>query len=100
MMIGTLFLAAFLAGYSGIANAFRVATHNLRFDSMPDNITVQESIAALPDPLMQPVFLGLSGEQPWSTRRLKIAEHILSEGVILFGVSLRASEKTCSQYRM
>lgn len=70
------------------SDAFRIATHNLRFDSMPNNITVQQSVAALPDPLVQPKFLGLSGEQPWSTRRLKIAEHILSEGVILLGALL------------
>ena len=63
----------------------RISTYNLRFDSMPDNITVPQSIAALPDPLAAPAagFLGISGEQPWSTRRIKVAQRLLSEGVIM-----------------
>ncbi|EIN14553.1 mannose-6-phosphatase [Punctularia strigosozonata HHB-11173 SS5] len=86
MSFKQLFLAALFVGWSSVARGFRIATHNLRFDSMPDNITVQQSIAALPDPLTQPAFLALSGEQPWSTRRIKIAQHLISEGLSLFGV--------------
>ncbi|KAI0049525.1 mannose-6-phosphatase [Auriscalpium vulgare] len=63
----------------------RIASWNLRFDSMPDNITVQQTLAALPDPQLQPVFLGLSGEQPWSTRRIKVAERLLGEKIALAG---------------
>ena len=65
--------------------SIRFSTYNLRFDSMPDNITVPQSIAALPDPLAAPAagFLGISGEQPWSTRRIKVAQRLLSEGVIM-----------------
>ncbi|KAF8880076.1 Endonuclease/exonuclease/phosphatase [Infundibulicybe gibba] len=61
----------------------RISTYNLRFDSMPNNITVQQSIAALPDPLVQPVFEGITKEQPWSTRRVRVAAHLLSEGVVI-----------------
>lgn len=64
----------------------RVATYNLRFDSMPDNITVQQTLAALPDPLTAPPFLGKTGEQPWSTRRIKVWQDLMSEGVVLFGI--------------
>lgn len=64
----------------------RLGTWNLRFDSMPDNITVRESLDALPDPLVQPAFLNLTGEQPWSTRRIKVARRLIGEGVVLQGV--------------
>ncbi|KAI0634548.1 Endonuclease/exonuclease/phosphatase [Trametes polyzona] len=63
----------------------RVASYNLRYDSMPDNITVQQSLASLPDPLQAYTFFGKKGEQPWSTRRIKVFEHLQSEGVVLAG---------------
>ncbi|OJT03677.1 hypothetical protein TRAPUB_5705 [Trametes pubescens] len=63
----------------------RVATYNLRFDSMPDNITVQQSLASLPDPLQQITYYGKTGEQPWSARRIKVFEHLESAGVVLAG---------------
>lgn len=65
------------------ASSMRISTYNLRFDSMPDSITVQQSLSSLPDPLVAPAFLGISGEQPWSTRRIKVAEHLLHEGVVM-----------------
>ncbi|KAJ7263436.1 Endonuclease/exonuclease/phosphatase [Mycena rebaudengoi] len=67
------------------AGALRLVTYNLRFDSQPNNITVQQSLAALPDPLVQPAYLALTAEQPWSTRRLHVAQHLLSEGIVLAG---------------
>ncbi|KAJ7836915.1 Endonuclease/exonuclease/phosphatase [Mycena olivaceomarginata] len=67
------------------AAAFRLVTYNLRFDSMPNNITVQQSLASLPDPLIQPNYLSLTAEQPWSLRRIRVAEHLISEGIILAG---------------
>ncbi|KZT64960.1 DNase I-like protein [Daedalea quercina L-15889] len=57
----------------------RIATYNLRYDSQPDNISVRESVQALPNPLERPRFLGWSGEVPWSTRRLKVAQLLLHE---------------------
>ncbi|KAL0946258.1 hypothetical protein HGRIS_012513 [Hohenbuehelia grisea] len=60
------------------ATAMRIVSYNLRFDSKPDNITVQQTIASLPDPLQAPRFLNGSSERPWSTRRIRVAEHLLS----------------------
>lgn len=63
--------------------AMRISTWNLRFDSMPDNITVQQSLDSLQDPLLQPTFLAITEEQPWSTRRIQVAEQLLSSGISL-----------------
>ena len=63
----------------------RIVTYNLRFDSNPDDIPVQESLDALHDPLQQPQFLQLQGEQPWSTRRIRVAEQILGERAVIAG---------------
>ncbi|KAJ7581202.1 Endonuclease/exonuclease/phosphatase [Mycena floridula] len=68
-----------------IAVAMRFASWNLRFDSQPDNITVQQSLAALPDPLAQFKFLNITTEQPWSTRRIRVAELLLSEDIVIAG---------------
>ena len=65
--------------------SIRIATYNLRYDSMPNNITVQQTLASLPDPLVTPTYLSLEGEQPWSTRRIRVWQNLLSEGVVLFG---------------
>jgi len=73
-------------GLASFTSAFRLATWNLRFDALPDNITVAESIASLPDPLTPIAYLSKSGEQPWSLRRLLVAERVLSEGTALFSV--------------
>lgn len=67
------------------SSSFRLASYNLRYDSMPDNITVQQTLGSLADPLAQPAYLGATGEQPWSTRRIKISQHLLGEGVGLVG---------------
>ncbi|KAH9925033.1 Endonuclease/exonuclease/phosphatase [Epithele typhae] len=63
----------------------RIASYNLRYDSMPDSITPQQSLDALPDALAAPTYYGAKGEQPWSTRRIKVFEHLESEGVVLAG---------------
>ncbi|KAJ7908946.1 Endonuclease/exonuclease/phosphatase [Mycena leptocephala] len=51
----------------------------------PDNITVQQSLATIPDPLAAPGTWRKNGEQPWSLRRLRVAEHLLGEGIVLAG---------------
>ena len=61
----------------------RISTYNLRFDSMPDNITVQQTLANLSDPLVAPTYLGLLGEQPWSARRIKVAQHLIHSGDVM-----------------
>ncbi|KAK7047844.1 hypothetical protein VNI00_006172 [Paramarasmius palmivorus] len=68
-----------------MALGIRIASWNLRFDSKPDDITVQESISALPDPLEPFDFLDGNQERPWSTRRLRVAETLLSEGISIAG---------------
>jgi hypothetical protein len=78
----------------------RIATYNLRFDSQPDNITVQETLDSLGDPLQEPIFLEVTTEQPWSTRRIRVAEQVLSEGVVIVGeesfdVLLRVPSSLC-----
>jgi len=65
--------------------AMRLVTYNLRYDSRPDNITVQQSVDNLPDPLDAPGYQRKSGEQPWSVRRLRVAEQLLGEGIVLAG---------------
>ncbi len=35
--------------------AIRVATYNIRYDRIPDSITVQQSLANLSDPLLPPL---------------------------------------------
>lgn len=73
------------------AMQFRVGSWNLRYDSQPDNITVADSIASLPDALDQIDYLKSSNvaEQPWSTRRLRVAQTILSENLVIAGGYIR-----------
>ncbi|KAG6909924.1 hypothetical protein DXG01_014444 [Tephrocybe rancida] len=63
----------------------QIVTYNLRFDSKPDNITVQQSIDSLLDPFLQPKFQALTQEQPWSTRRIQVAEELLSSRILIAG---------------
>ncbi|KAG7097724.1 hypothetical protein E1B28_005045 [Marasmius oreades] len=84
-MISLLFLFFIVSDCVTTAFAMRMATWNLRFDSKPDNITVQQSIDALPDPLVEFPFQGVHGEQPWSTRRLRVAQTLLSEDIDIAG---------------
>ncbi|CAK5283041.1 unnamed protein product [Mycena citricolor] len=67
------------------SQAMRFVTYNLRYDSRPDTISVAQSLTHLPDPLDSPRYLAKAGEQPWSTRRLRVAEHLLGEGIVLAG---------------
>ncbi|KAJ6620236.1 Endonuclease/exonuclease/phosphatase [Mycena sp. CBHHK59/15] len=67
------------------STSMRFVTYNLRYDSRPDNLTVQQSLDALPDPLAPPPYLRLAREQPWSLRRLRVAEHLIGEGIVLAG---------------
>jgi len=60
-------------------------TWNLRFDSQPDNKSVRESVESLPDPLEAPLFMGKRGEQPWSLRRIHVAQEIRGTGLTLAG---------------
>ncbi|TFK66224.1 hypothetical protein BDN72DRAFT_860062 [Pluteus cervinus] len=63
----------------------KLITWNLRYDSIPDDITVQQTLKALPNPLKEPTYLAVSNEQPWSSRRIRVAEKVLAGGVVLAG---------------
>lgn len=65
--------------------AMRIATYNLRYDTQPDHISVVQTLAALPDPLDGQPYLGKKGEQPWSTRRIHVAQHMLEAGADVLG---------------
>ena len=80
-LLGT--LSILLISGATAAQEMRVSTYNLRYDSMPNNITVQQSLASLPDPLQQIDYYALSGEQPWSTRRIKVYQHLNNEGPVV-----------------
>lgn len=62
---------------------FKLITWNLRYDSKPDNITVQTSLNNMPNPMVEPAFLGYTGEQPWSTRRIKVAQEVIHSGAVV-----------------
>lgn len=73
----------------------RIATYNLRYDSMPNNITVQETLDSLPDPLVNPGYFSDTGEQPWSTRRTYVSRHLLSEGIVAAGTFITRAHGLC-----
>lgn len=74
-------------------SAMRFVTYNLRYDAKPDNITVQQSLDSLgtADPLKPPTYLALTGEQPWSLRRLRVADILLKADIVLAGAALHHS---------
>ena len=80
------------------SQVIRIASYNLRYDSQPDNITVQDSLGSLPNPLSAPVYYNATGEQPWSTRRVRVAEHLLSKGTIIAGELIDCDNRTQVQY--
>ncbi|KAG9014345.1 hypothetical protein FRB94_012751 [Tulasnella sp. JGI-2019a] len=63
----------------------RLLTWNLRFDSQPDDISVTETLESLPDPLSAPEFMRRRHEQPWSARRIRVAQEIRGSGVVVIG---------------
>ncbi|KAG8870204.1 hypothetical protein FRB97_000237 [Tulasnella sp. 331] len=63
----------------------RLLTWNLRFDSQRDDISVKETLESLPDPLIAPKFMGHKREQPWSARRIRVAQEIRGSRVSVIG---------------
>jgi endonuclease/exonuclease/phosphatase family metal-dependent hydrolase len=66
-------------------SAMKLVTYNLRYDSKPNDITVQETLDSLPDPLTEPKYYATSKEQPWSTRRVRVVENLLNKGIVIAG---------------
>lgn len=94
-LLGLLFVAlTFSLQGVAMAQTLRISTYNLRYDSMPNNITVNQTLSSLPDPLTPPTYYGDKGEQPWSTRRVKVYQHLNQEGVVLAGTLSPASRVT------
>jgi len=77
------------------AMQLRIASWNLRYDSLPDSLTISDSLSALPNPLQEPTqYLGEAGKElPWSTRRLRVAQTLLSENVDLIGSYTRIARR-------
>lgn len=64
----------------------RLASYNVRYDSQPDSISVEESLNAFPRGLpTEPPYYTNTTEQPWSLRRLYIAQDLLFNDVDLCG---------------
>jgi hypothetical protein len=62
-------------------------TWNIRWDTQPDNITIEQSLAALDgNDIQTPAsYYPNTNERPWSTRRFPLAERVLWEGVSVMG---------------
>jgi len=59
---------------------------NLRYDSQSDPISVQETIQNLPDPTRpRACYYDQTGERPWSSRRIAVANEIMFNRVDLIG---------------
>ena len=67
----------------------RLATWNLRYDTMPDNTSIEETLDRLPGKLEPPKrYSNVTKEYPWSERRIKVAKQLLSEDIVLAGKEL------------
>lgn len=69
----------------------RFLSYNVRYDSMPDNISLNESLSKLPTgvPEQPSKYYHNLTEQPWSTRRHYIANDILFNNVDIYGTPNR-----------
>lgn len=64
----------------------RMLSFNLRFDSQPDKISVDETLNNLPDPLSQrSVFYKNPNERRWSVRRIGVANEVVFNKVDIAG---------------
>ena len=63
-----------------------VMSWNLRYDRIPDNVPLADSLRAIPGPLVAPhKFHHGFGEQPWSVRRIRVAQLVRTADVDLAG---------------
>jgi hypothetical protein len=77
---------------------FRLVSYNFRYDSQSNAITVQETIDGLSKglPAKPSTFYGNTGEKPWSTRRIGVANDILFPQVHLMGIFVFQSKSKLS----
>lgn len=80
-------MAIHYSGATNLDNKLRVMTYNVRYDSMPDDISVQQTIDSLTReiPSQPPHFYANTSEKPWSTRRIHVANDILLTGADIYG---------------
>lgn len=84
---------AFSAALATLATAaphapIRLLTWNLRYDSQPNSISVEDTIASLPEGM--PMDSGVKYydspvEMPWSTRRIAVANDVIFNRVDILG---------------
>jgi len=68
------------------STCLRVLSLNLRYDSQPDNLSVDETIRNLPDPLAEKnIYYRNTGERQWSDRRIAVANEVLFNRVDVIG---------------
>lgn len=73
---------------NGSGSSLRFLTYNVRYDSLPDNISVADTIASLPSGMpSEPsaYYAGADVEAPWSTRRIQVANDVAFNKVDFFG---------------
>lgn len=71
---------------ASMATDLRIMSFNIRYDSSPDEISVQQSLDELSRGVPpEPAYYSNTTEQPWSLRRLYVANDILFNKVNLFG---------------
>ena len=81
------YLSYSILGRQNTLAGIRLATWNIRLDKFADNTSVEESLQSLSRSYMtEGSYLKLEGEQPWSLRRLRVAETIVAEGVDVIGL--------------
>lgn len=71
----------------------KLLTWNLRYDSKPDTIPLEETLSNLPDNLLPPQRREKPyKEEPWSMRRIYVAKHLLNSGVTVAGMSMKNTQ--------
>ncbi|GJJ06204.1 hypothetical protein Clacol_000393 [Clathrus columnatus] len=85
-LVATLGLA--LLPQPALSQTINGMTYNIRFDSLPDNVTIAQSIAALNGNDIQTpsAFYPNTNERPWSQRRIPLVNGIKNAGVNMFGM--------------
>lgn len=82
-------LGAALMPQSTLSQTVRSMSWNLRYDSMPDNVTIAQSIAALNGNDIQTptAYYPDTNERPWSQRRIPVSNTVDFAGVSILGIS-------------
>lgn len=71
---------------AGELHTLRFMSYNVRFDSQPDSLSVHDSLHSLPSrSTSAPIYYANNTEQPWSLRRLYVANDIIFNHVDIFG---------------